>query len=77
MRISAPSGSGTVKSPYYRESALQRPSVSGRQGGQLTVQGQNLPSRQQDNFTQLDVQQHAVEVLLASAPRAKTHRERW
>ncbi|HDV7000108.1 TPA: DUF4880 domain-containing protein [Escherichia coli] len=28
-------------------------------------------SRQQDNFTQLDVQQHAVEVLLASAPAQK------
>ncbi|EWF26313.1 FecR family protein [Klebsiella pneumoniae] len=27
--------------------------------------------RQQDNFTQLDVQQHAVEVLLASAPAQK------
>ncbi|NJD84370.1 DUF4880 domain-containing protein [Klebsiella pneumoniae] len=36
--------------------------------GQLTALGTEFTVRQQDNFTQLDVQQHAVEVL-ASAPR--------
>ncbi|HBV5821409.1 TPA: fec operon regulator FecR [Klebsiella pneumoniae] len=39
--------------------------------GQLTALGTEFTVRQQDNFTQLDVQQHAVEVLLASAPAQK------
>ena len=56
--------------------AQQRPFRVLTRQGQLTALGTEFTVRQQDNFTQLDVQQHAVEVLLASAPR-KTHRERW
>ena len=51
--------------------ALQRPFRVLTRQGQLTALGTEFTVRQQDNFTQLDVQQHAVEVLLASAPAQK------
>ncbi|WP_185172426.1 FecR domain-containing protein, partial [Escherichia coli] len=51
--------------------ALQRPFRILTRQGQLTALGTEFTVRQQDNFTQLDVQQHAVEVLLASAPAQK------
>ncbi|MDP1238723.1 iron dicitrate transport regulator FecR, partial [Klebsiella pneumoniae] len=38
---------------------------------QLTALGTEFTVLQQDYFTLLDVQQHAVEVLLASAPEQK------
>ncbi len=51
--------------------AQQRPFRVLTRQGQLTALGTEFTVRQQDNFTQLDVQQHAVEVLLASAPAQK------
>ena len=51
--------------------ALQRPFRVLTRQGQLTALGTEFTVRQQDNFTQHDVQQHAVEVLLASAPAQK------
>ncbi|MDZ7236761.1 FecR domain-containing protein, partial [Escherichia coli] len=51
--------------------ALQRPFRVLTRQGQLTALGTEFTVRQQDNFTQLDVQQHAVEVLLTSAPAQK------
>lgn len=72
MRISAPSGSGTVKSPLLpRKMPCNAPFRVLTRQGQLTALGTEFTVRQQDNFTQLDVQQHAVEVLLASAPAQK------
>ncbi|HGL6119221.1 TPA: DUF4880 domain-containing protein [Klebsiella pneumoniae] len=56
---------------HVMKDAQQRPFRVLTRQGQLTALGTEFTVRQQDNFTQLDVQQHAVEVLLASAPAQK------
>ncbi len=61
----------TQSAADVRFDALQRPFRVLTRQGQLTALGTEFTVRQQDNFTQLDVQQHAVEVLLASAPAQK------
>ncbi|EMH3470785.1 FecR family protein [Klebsiella pneumoniae] len=61
----------TQSAADVRFDAQQRPFRVLTRQGQLTALGTEFTVRQQDNFTQLDVQQHAVEVLLASAPAQK------
>ncbi|HBW3383155.1 iron dicitrate transport regulator FecR [Klebsiella pneumoniae] len=61
----------TQSAADVRYDAQQRPFRVLTRQGQLTALGTEFTVRQQDNFTQLDVQQHAVEVLLASAPAQK------